>query len=196
MFWGLEDTVNDKISHLYNKEYLNLVEDILHPLLLKQANSGSSCSRLNTIQILMGGHATKREEEPGTRREIYHYSIYSPENRPKGYKQPNYSYAAMDISAARDGLKMIIEIEKALAYDGYETDVDKWRKLMDLLPEYKYDSAGTLCEWAMNEYAENNEHRHISHLYCAWPAYEVHNNGKIIAACNSAIANRNRGKRW
>ena len=185
--------VNDKISHLYNREYLNLVEDILHPLLLKQANFWRQLFTPEYYTDINGRACYKegkRNLEPGEKYIII--PSYSPENRPKGYNSPITANATMDISAARDGLKMIIEIEKALAYDGYETDVDKWLKLMDLLPEYKYDSTGTLCEWAMNEYAENNEHRHISHLYCAWPAYEIQNNGKLVAACNSAIANRNR----
>ena len=37
---------------------------------------------------------------------------YSPENHPKGYESTITANAAMDISAARDGLRMNIEVEK------------------------------------------------------------------------------------
>ena len=63
---------------------------------------------------------------------------------------------------------------------------------MSLLPEYKYDESGALCEWAMKEYQENNKHRHISHLYPAWPAFETQDNQALVDACNQAIENRNR----
>lgn len=91
--------------------------------------------------------------------------------------------ATMDISAARDGLNMAIVIERKLALDGYEKNIARWEWLKSKLPSYKYDDTGALCEWAMKEYTENNEHRHISHLYCAWPAYEAHADQALTAAC-------------
>ena len=53
------------------------------------------------------------------------------------------------------------------------TEYQKFRILKKLLPDYKFDDSGALCEWSMKGYEENNVHRHISHLYCAWPAYET-----------------------
>lgn len=44
----------------------------------------------------------------------------------------------------------------------------------------------------MKEYQENNAHRHISHLYCAWPAYQTQHNNKLANACRQAILNRNK----
>ena len=98
----------------------------------------------------------------------------------------------MDISAAKDGLRMTIEVEKAVRAQGYEDRIAKWEALMKLLPDYKFDETGALCEWAMNEYKENNKHRHISHLYAAWPAFETQGNKQLTDACNQAIENRNR----
>jgi len=185
--------VNDRISHIYSKEYLDLERDVLLPLLTMQANfweqlctpeyytdeNGKACYRKG-----------KKELSSGEKYLII--PSYSPENKPSGYNSPITANATMDISAARDGLKMAIELEKAVAREGYEQAVEKWEKLLKLLPEYKYDSTGALCEWAMNEYKENNAHRHISHLYCAWPAYETQNNEALARACNIAIENRNR----
>ncbi len=87
---------------------------------------------------------------------------------------------------------MTIEMEKVVKAEGYEERIEKWEKLAELLPEYKYDESGALCEWAMKEYQENNKHRHISHLYPAWPAFETQDNQALVDACNQAIANRNR----
>ena len=66
----------------------------------------------------------------------------------------------MDISAARDGLHMVITIEKAVKRDGYEAAIARWETLLERLPDYKLDQDGALREWAMNEYTENNNKRH------------------------------------
>lgn len=185
--------VNDKISHIYNQKYIDLVKDVLHPLLKKQANFWEQLCTPQYYTDINGKACYEKEKNELSNQEKYMIiPSYSPENKPNGYNSAITANATMDISSARDGLKMIIDIEKALMYDGYEKEVEKWEKLMHRLPEYKYDETGALCEWAMSEYEENNAHRHISHLYCAWPAYETHNNQMLTEACNTAIANRNR----
>ena len=185
--------VIDRISSFSRKETLDLEKDILLPLLTKQANFWEQlCTPEYYTDV--NGKACYQEGK----KELYEgerYLIlpsYSPENIPKNYRSTITANATMDISAARDGLKMVIELEKAVTREGYEVAVEKWETLMSKLPEYKYDSTGALREWAMEEYEENNEHRHISHLYCAWPAYEAQNNETLITACNTAIDNRNR----
>jgi hypothetical protein len=80
----------------------------------------------------------------------------------------------------------------ALKRPGYEKAVDKWSKLMEQLPAYRYDEDGALCEWAMAEYIENNNHRHLSHLYAAWPAYETHSDANLAVASAIALANRDK----
>lgn len=116
---------------------------------------------------------------------------YSPENHPKGYESTITANAAMDISAARDGLRMNIEVERILKIEGYEDRISEIKNLAKLLPDYKFDESGALCEWSMKGYEENNVHRHISHLYCAWPAYETQHSNTLTDACNQAIENRN-----
>lgn len=44
----------------------------------------------------------------------------------------------------------------------------------------------------MSEYTENNNHRHLSHLYAAWPAYETQTNPALAKAANKALDNRNK----
>ena len=115
---------------------------------------------------------------------------YSPENSPIGYNSTITANATMDISAARDGLYMVITMEKAVKRDGYEAAVANWEDLLELLPDYKVDKDGALREWGMNEYTENNNHRHLSHLYPAWPAYETQNNTELTKASIIAMENR------
>lgn len=185
--------VTDRISHLYEKDYLDLERDILYPLLKKQANFWEQlCTPEYYIDI--NGKACYKKGKKGLSDGEKYIIIpsYSPENKPKNYNSAITANAAMDISAARDGLNMMIVMEKTLKNEGYEKEAEKWEKLLNRLPEYKYDETGAICEWALNEYEENNEHRHISHLYCAWPAYETQNDNALTLACKKAIENRNR----
>ncbi len=59
----------------------------------------------------------------------------------------------MDIAAARDGLSMVIEMEKAVGRPGSKAAIEKWENLKSLLPKYKFDNTdsgkGALREWAM-----------------------------------------------
>jgi len=178
---------------LYDQEYLDLERDILLPLLTMQANfweqfctpeyyvdaNGKACYQEGKTELL-----------PGEKYLLI--PTYSPENRPKGYNSSITANATMDISAARDGLKMTIAIEKAVAREGYEEAVAKWEGILDKLPAYKFDHTGALREWALDAYEENNQHRHISHLYCAWPGYETQHDEALAQACVAAIENRNR----
>lgn len=192
-FGNCKIPVKDMIKNLYSQEWLDLERDILYPLLKKQANFWAQLCTPEYFTDINGNacyEEGKRELATGEKYLIL--PSYSPENRPNGYNSTITANAAMDISAARDGLKMMIEIEKALASKGHEEEVAKWSRLIEQLPEYKYDETGALCEWAMKEYKENHAHRHISHLYCAWPAYEAQNNEALRKACTTAIANRNR----
>lgn len=185
--------VNDKVSRLYEQEYLDLEKDVLYPLLTMQANFWEQlCTPeyYTDVNGLARYTEGKKELLDGERYLII--PSYSPENKPNGYNSVITANATMDISAARDGLKMAIVMEKTLAKEGYEKNIEKWEHLIGRLPEYKYDDTGALCEWSMARYEENNVHRHISHLYCAWPAYETRNNLELLNACNKAIANRNR----
>ncbi len=177
----------------YGGESLDLEKDILLPLLTKQANFWEQLCTPEYYTDINGKACYtqgKTKLEEGERYIII--PSYSPENSPLGYTSTITANATMDISAARDGLRMTIEMEKVVKSAGYEERIAKWENLMKLLPEYKYDESGALCEWAMEEYQENNKHRHISHLYPAWPAFETQDNQALVDACNQAIANRNR----
>ncbi|WP_246245990.1 glycosyl hydrolase family 95 catalytic domain-containing protein [Paenibacillus lemnae] len=187
---GLSD---EEFADLVEKGYLDLEKDILLPLLTKQANFWEQICTPEYYTDLGGNACYERGKT--SLREGEKYMIipgYSPENNPIGYNSTITANATMDISAARDGLFMVIAMEKTVKREGYEEAVAKWEKLLGLLPAYKYDEDGALREWAMSEYTENNNHRHLSHLYPAWPAYETQNNPSLAAAAKTALENRDK----
>lgn len=178
----------------YEGETLDLEKDILLPLLTKQANFWE---QLCTPEYYTDARGNARYEEGKTAlNEGEKYLIipsYSPENWPTGrYTSTITANATMDIAAAKDGLRMTVIMENAVKSPGYEERAAKWENLASLLPDYKFDDSGALCEWAMKEYEENNKHRHISHLYVAWPAFETQEDAALAEACDQAIENRNR----
>ena len=191
-----EEYTQEEMDQVLAKGYLDLEEDILLPLLTKQANFWE---QLVTPEYYMDANGKacyeegKTELEPG---ETYMLiPTYSPENNPVGYNSTITANATMDIAAARDGLDMVIEMEKAVGREGSEEAIAKWENLKSLLPPYKFDNTasgrGALKEWAMDEYTENNNHRHLSHLYLAWPGYETQNDEELEQAAKQSVENRN-----
>ena len=81
---------------------------------------------------------------------------------------------------------MLVEIAGSLGEDVDE----KYLDLLSHLPPYLYDENGALKEWAAKSFEENNEHRHLSHLYCAWPIDEVQNNEELKEGCIRALSLR------
>ena len=177
----------------YNGEQRDLEKDILLPLLTKQSNFWEQLCTPEYYTDASGKACyEKGKKKLGKGEKYLIIPSYSPENAPLDYESPLTANATMDIAAAKDGLRMTVEVEKALKTDGYKERIAKWEALSKLLPDYKFDESGALCEWAMSEYKENNKHRHISHLYAAWPAFETQGNQQLTDACNQAIENRNK----
>ncbi|MBD3917204.1 glycoside hydrolase N-terminal domain-containing protein [Paenibacillus sp. PR3] len=187
---GLTDK---EFADLLNSGYLDLERDILLPLLTKQANFWEQICTPEYFTDINGRACYQKGKTSLMAGEKYIIiPTYSPENHPIGYNSTITANATMDISAARDGLHMIIAVERAVKREGYQAAVTRWEKVLELLPEYRYDADGALREWAMSEYTENNDHRHLSHLYPAWPAYETQNNLDLAQAASLALANRNK----
>lgn len=183
--------------------WLDLENDILLPLLTKQANFWAQFCNPEYYTDARG----QRQHKPGKRsleadERFLLIPTYSPENAPRGYRSTLTVNASMDIAAARDGLDMTIAIEKAVNRPGSADAIARWTKLRDSLPDYQFDGkpgeltesggGGALREWATQDYLENNNHRHSSHLYLAWPGYEANRDSKIRAAAIQAAANRDR----
>ena len=178
----------DKVKAVTDRGYLKLEEDILLPLLTKSANYWEQLLSPEYYTAADGSihyEAGKAELKDGES-----YCIlpsYSPENNPSNYPSPSDANCAIDISACRSNMEMLVDVMKDVSP---KADTTKWTQLAENLPPYLYDETGALKEWATTAFEENNEHRHLSHLYCVWPLFETQNNDKLKDACIQAINNR------
>lgn len=183
-----EDLTDEQIKALTSKGYLDLRSEILLPLLTKSANYWE---QLMTPEYYTDKTGKVRYEKGKTELlDGEKYAIlpsYSPENNPSNYPSPSTANTAIDISACKSNLEMLVDIMKSIDPD---CNTSRWEDLLSKLPDYMYDETGALKEWACTNFEENNLHRHISHLYCVWPMFETQDNPELAAACVQAIANR------
>lgn len=182
------DITDEDIAEFEKQGYMMLEEDILLPMLTKSANYWA---QLMTPEYYTDKNGVIHYEQGKTElNEGEAYCIlpsYSPENNPSNYPSPSDANCAIDISACRDNLEML---KRVMTDVTPEADFSKWQELEDNLPPYLYDDTGALKEWATTSFEENNEHRHLSHLYCVWPLFETQKNKTLADACIQAIANR------
>ena len=173
------------IAAIKNRGYLDLRTEILYPLLVKAANYWE--------QLLTPEYYTKADGSIAytagktSLEEGESYCIipsYSPENTPENYNSPSSANCAIDISACLSNMYMVID----LAPEGTNTSV--WEGIIEDLPPYLFDETGALKEWATTSFEEQNSHRHLSHLYLAWPMFETQNDEQLKAAAIQAVENR------
>lgn len=183
-----EDLTDEDIAKLEAKGYLDLRTDILLPLLTKAANYWD---QMMSPEYYTDATGNVHYEEGKTELKIGEsYAIlpsYSPENNPSNYPSPSVANAAIDISACKSNLEMLMDIMKSVDSNA---DTSYWQALYDNVPGYLYDDTGAIKEWAAAEFQENNLHRHLSHLYCVWPMFETQDDEALTKACEQAIANR------
>lgn len=177
---------------MYGKDTFDVRKDVYEPLLKKTYNFWKQIGNPEYYTDTDGN--ARYEKGKCSLNESEHYLIipsFSPENKPFGYHSAITANAAMDISAAKDVINMYTEMLNYTKVDGYEQAVSEAEALLRLLPDFMYDESGAVKEWSMKEYGENNAHRHISHLYPAWPALQTQHDSKLAAACRQAVINRN-----
>jgi hypothetical protein len=98
--------------------------------------------------------------------------------------------ASMDIAVCREVLTNLIE-----ACEMFEIEADgvqRWKAILAKLPPYLMEPDGTLKEWAWPTLEERYAHRHISHLYGAWPGDEIDPDRTPQLALAAMIADRMR----
>jgi len=91
---------------------------------------------------------------------------YSPENTPVNSNSQACVNATMDIGVTRELLNNCIKAAQIL-----HTDTDKvrlWKQMLADLPDYQINEKGALKEWATPLLADNETHRHCSHLYALY----------------------------
>lgn len=116
----------------------------------------------------------------------------SPENIPRNKVQsgPVLINATMDISVCREVLNNLIQASEIL--DIESDSVPKWKAMLAKIPPYLIEPDGTLKEWAWPDLNEYYSHRHVSHLYGAWPGDEIDPDRTPELARAAKIANRKR----
>lgn len=179
---------DEEINAILDRGYMMLREDILLPLLTKSANYWQQLMTEEYYTDESGKICYEKGKSKLNDNETYAIlPSYSPENNPSNYPSPSTANCAIDIAACRNNLEMLLDIMSEVTPD---EDTSKWTYLLSKLPPYLYDETGALKEWGTTSFKENNEHRHLSHLYCAWPLDECQNNEELRAACIKAIENR------
>lgn len=182
------DLDDEKIAQINEQGYLKLEEDILYPMLIKSVNYWE---QMFSPEYYTSADGTIHYEEGKTElADDETYCIlpsYSPENNPSNYPSPSTANCAIDISACKNNIEMLLDVVNDVAPD---TDTSKWEYMYEKVPPYLYDETGALKEWATTSFEENNEHRHLSHLYGVWPLFEAQDNEEFVNACEQAIANR------
>jgi hypothetical protein len=98
--------------------------------------------------------------------------------------------ASMDISVCREVLVNLVEACELLGVEA--GSVPKWKGMLAKLPPHLLEPDGTMKEWAWSTLAERYDHRHISHLYGAWPGDEIDPDRTPQLAKAALIADRHR----
>jgi alpha-L-fucosidase 2 len=116
----------------------------------------------------------------------------SPENIPRSKvpSGPVLINATMDIAVCREVLNNLIQASEILGTDS--DSVPKWKTMLAKMPPYLIEPDGTLKEWACSTLEEHYSHRHVSHLYGAWPGDEIDPDRTPQLAQAARIANRKR----
>jgi hypothetical protein len=117
---------------------------------------------------------------------------FSPENNP-GNLNPSMMLvinASMDIAVCREVLGNLVQACELLGTDA--DSIPKWKAILAKLPPYLLEKDGTMKEWAWPTLEERYAHRHISHLYGAWPGDEIDPDRTPQLARAAMIADRKR----
>lgn len=98
---------------------------------------------------------------------------FSPENHPGNLRTSNMMAinATMDITVCREVLKNLITACETLSIEA--ESVTKWKAMLKKMPPYMIEKDGTLKEWTWPGLDERYNHRHVSHLYGAWPGDDI-----------------------
>ena len=114
------------------------------------------------------------------------YPSVSPENRTENYKGTGRKFsdatqcsidAAMDIAIIKEVFGHLIELGKITG--AKNSELAKWKKILEAVPPYKYNEDQSPREWLHDDFPDNEFHRHQSHLYPVFPGLELARADKI-----------------
>jgi alpha-L-fucosidase 2 len=117
----------------------------------------------------------------------------SPENAPGGYTDRSRSdgqqeislNAAMDIALCKELLTNLVEAATSSSMNLDE--VPRWKTMLSKLPPYMINQDGAIKEWTRADLPDHYEHRHLSHIYAAFPGREVGRDHPLYPAFRKAV---------
>jgi alpha-L-fucosidase 2 len=99
---------------------------------------------------------------------------FSMENSPASTNHMLSINATGEIEAGRHALTSAIDAANALGVEqGPGAGVARWTALLEKLPDYVINSDGALAEWAWPGLTDRYNHRHVHHMYGAWPLHAI-----------------------
>ncbi|WP_405859970.1 RICIN domain-containing protein [Streptomyces sp. NBC_00090] len=99
---------------------------------------------------------------------------FSMENSPSNTGQMFSINATGDIMAGRHALQAAIDAANTLNVEqGGGQGVSRWTALLAKLPDYTVNGDEALSEWSWPGLNDRYNHRHVQHLYGAWPLHEI-----------------------
>ncbi|MFD7288289.1 RICIN domain-containing protein [Streptomyces sp. NPDC059863] len=114
----------------------------------------------------------------------------SMENSPSNTGQMLSINATGDIMAGRHALRAAVDAANLLnAEQGAGQGVARWTALLAKLPDYTVNGDGALAEWSWPGLNDRYNHRHVQHLYGAWPLHEINPEQKpdLLFAARKAL---------
>jgi alpha-L-fucosidase 2 len=79
--------------------------------------------------------------------------------------------AVMDVAIAKEVLTNLCEAYETLGICPEE--IEKYRIMLQKLPEYRINEDGAFAEWLWDGLGDNYHHRHVSHIYPLFPGFEI-----------------------
>ena len=103
---------------------------------------------------------------------VYHITPgISPENWPVNrVREMVLKDTTFDIAVAREVFQILIELGETFDLD--QQKIASWKDFRRNLVAYRINKDGALAEWVPEEYEDNYNHRHNSHLYPIYPGME------------------------
>lgn len=123
------------------------------------------------------------------------YPSNSPENHAdgdfEGARELSVSInATMDFALLKELLTNLISASVVLRID--EEKRQKWQKMLGEIPEYQINEDGAMREWLHEDFKDNYQHRHQSHIYPLFPGFEINEDDtlELFEACRVAVEKR------
>jgi alpha-L-fucosidase 2 len=109
---------------------------------------------------------------------------YTDRNRPDGQQEISLN-AAMDIALCKELLTNLVE--GATESGMYLDEVPRWKGMLSKLPPYMINQDGAIKEWSRTDLPDHYEHRHLSHIYAAFPGREIGRDHPLYPAFRKAV---------